>query len=132
MIRKYAPEDLPMWGDWLVYGTALGVGDKVEQAMKVLNIPVAETGVPMGVMGMNAFFMPIVTFMPMIQGGPGVASAEGALAADLAEEEGSVAAGPGDGELARQCALSHPIPSGRESDFSLFKGEKRYKSASIQ
>ena len=70
MIRKYAPEDLPMWGDWLVYGTALGVGDKVEEAMKALNIPVAETGVPMGVMGMNAFFIPIVTFMPMNQGGP--------------------------------------------------------------
>ena len=44
MIRKYAPEDLPMWGDWLVYGTALGVGDKVEEAMKALNIPVAEPG----------------------------------------------------------------------------------------
>ena len=70
MIRKYAPEDLPMWGDWLVYGTALGVGDKVEQAMKALNIPVADTGVPLGVMGMSSVFMPISTFMPVSQGFP--------------------------------------------------------------
>ena len=26
MIQKYAPADLSMWGDWLIYGTALGVG----------------------------------------------------------------------------------------------------------
>ena len=38
LIRKYAPEDLSMWGEWLVYGTALGVGDKVESAMASLNI----------------------------------------------------------------------------------------------
>jgi uncharacterized membrane protein len=38
MIQKYAPADLSMWGEWLVYGTALGVGDKVERAMKALNI----------------------------------------------------------------------------------------------
>ena len=37
-MRKYAPEDLSMWGEWLVYGTALGVGDKVESAMASLNI----------------------------------------------------------------------------------------------
>ena len=43
MIQKYAPADLSMWGDWLVYGTALGVGDKVEKAMKALNIRVADT-----------------------------------------------------------------------------------------
>ena len=45
MIQKYAPADLLMWGEWLVYGTALGVGDKVEKAMKDLNIRVADTGV---------------------------------------------------------------------------------------
>ncbi|MGA8777030.1 DUF2207 family protein, partial [Methanoregula sp.] len=42
MIQKYAPSDLSMWGDWLVYGTALGVGEKVENAMKSLNIHIAE------------------------------------------------------------------------------------------
>ena len=40
MIQKYAPADLSMWGEWLVYGTALGVGDKVEAAMKSLNIKI--------------------------------------------------------------------------------------------
>jgi len=53
MIQKYAPADLSMWGDWLVYGTALGVGDKVEKAMKALNIRVADTGVPVGAAGMT-------------------------------------------------------------------------------
>ncbi len=48
MIQKYAPADLSMWGEWLVYGTALGVGDKVERAMKTLKISIPETGVPLG------------------------------------------------------------------------------------
>lgn len=38
MIKKYAPEDLGMWKEWLIYGTALGVGDKVREAMSALNI----------------------------------------------------------------------------------------------
>jgi len=42
LIRKYAPEDLPMWGEWLVYGTALGVGAAVVKAMKELNIQLPE------------------------------------------------------------------------------------------
>ncbi|HIH87897.1 TPA: DUF2207 domain-containing protein, partial [Candidatus Bathyarchaeota archaeon] len=33
-LKKYGPEDLSMWGEWLVYGTALGVGDRVAEAMK--------------------------------------------------------------------------------------------------
>ena len=42
MIKKYAPEDLVVWKDWLVYGTALGVGDNVVKAMESLNIRVPE------------------------------------------------------------------------------------------
>jgi len=42
LIRKYAPDDLSMWGEWLVYGTALGVGDTVVKAMKELNIQLPE------------------------------------------------------------------------------------------
>lgn len=38
MIKKYAPEDLDMWKEWLIYGTALGVGDKVREAMDAMNI----------------------------------------------------------------------------------------------
>ena len=38
MIKKYAPEDLNIWKEWLVYGTALGVGDKVAEAMEKLNV----------------------------------------------------------------------------------------------
>ncbi len=40
MIKKYAPEDIVMWQEWLVYGTALGVGDKVAKAMKALDIEI--------------------------------------------------------------------------------------------
>lgn len=38
MIKKYSPEDISIWKDWLIYGTALGVGDKVVEAMKSLNL----------------------------------------------------------------------------------------------
>jgi uncharacterized membrane protein len=37
-MKKYSTEDLNMWGSWLVYGTALGVGDKVAAAMKELKV----------------------------------------------------------------------------------------------
>ena len=42
MIKNYAPEDLALWKEWLVYGTALGVGDKVADAMADLNIHIPE------------------------------------------------------------------------------------------
>jgi len=41
-IRKYAPEDLNMWKEWLVYGTALGIGDKVAKALEKLQVSVPE------------------------------------------------------------------------------------------
>ncbi|WP_243670732.1 DUF2207 domain-containing protein, partial [Methanoculleus chikugoensis] len=44
LIRQYSPADLSMWGEWLVYGTALGLGDKVEQAMKNLHIDLPDVG----------------------------------------------------------------------------------------
>lgn len=48
MIQKYAPADLSMWGDWLIYGTALGIGEKVEKAMQLSmsgwRIPVSLSG----------------------------------------------------------------------------------------
>jgi len=71
MMQKYAPEDLSMWGEWLVYGTALGVGDKVGKAMKALNIRIAETGVPLGVVGMSYAFIPLLHFTPPSHGGAG-------------------------------------------------------------
>ena len=37
----YGPEDINMWGRWLVYGTALGVGDKVAEAMNMLEVDYA-------------------------------------------------------------------------------------------
>ena len=42
MIQKYRPEDLVIWKEWLIYGTALGVGENVVKAMKMLNIEVPE------------------------------------------------------------------------------------------
>ncbi|GEM_PF-2370835 len=38
MIKKYAPEDILMWGKWLVYATALGKADNVLRAMREMNI----------------------------------------------------------------------------------------------
>lgn len=42
LIRESAPKDLSLWGDWLVYGIALGVGDRVIEAMKDLKIEIPE------------------------------------------------------------------------------------------
>jgi uncharacterized membrane protein len=39
-LKKYAPQDIVIWKEWLVYATALGVADKVVEAMKELNIPI--------------------------------------------------------------------------------------------
>ena len=38
LMKKYAPQDLSMWGDWLAYGTALGVGTSVVKAMRELGV----------------------------------------------------------------------------------------------
>ena len=46
MLRKYAPQDVSMWGEWLAYGTALGVGKKVEKAMEDLKVDVQQARVP--------------------------------------------------------------------------------------
>ena len=40
MIKKYQPEDVAIWEEWLIYGTALGVADSVESAMEELKIKV--------------------------------------------------------------------------------------------
>ncbi|AIJ05149.1 hypothetical protein JH146_0298 [Methanocaldococcus bathoardescens] len=45
MIKKYSPEDISIWKEWLVYGTALGVGEKVVEAMKSLNINIPEADI---------------------------------------------------------------------------------------
>jgi len=70
LIRQYSPADLSMWGEWLVYGTALGLGDKVEQAMKNLNISLPDVGVPL-YSGMPVIFAPIVFYSPPSSGGRG-------------------------------------------------------------
>ena len=41
-IRESIPSDLSLWGDWLAYGTALGVGDRVIQAMDGLEVQIPE------------------------------------------------------------------------------------------
>ncbi len=42
MMKKYGPEDISIWKEWLVYGTALGVGDRVVRAMKSLNVNIPD------------------------------------------------------------------------------------------
>ncbi|SMP14940.1 Uncharacterized membrane protein [Desulfurobacterium pacificum] len=42
MIQKYTPEDIVIWKEWLTYGTALGVADKVEESLKKLKIEIPE------------------------------------------------------------------------------------------
>ena len=68
LIRQYSPADLSMWGEWLVYGTALGLGDKVEQAMKNLHISLPDVGMPL-YSNMPMIFAPIVLYSPPSSGG---------------------------------------------------------------
>lgn len=70
LIRQYSPADLSMWGEWLVYGTALGLGEAVEQAMKNLNISLPDVGMPL-YSNMPVIFAPIVLYSPPSSGGSG-------------------------------------------------------------
>lgn len=70
LIRQYTPADISMWGEWLVYGTALGVGEKVERAMEALHISLPEAGVPMA-MGIRTAFVPVLAFTAASHGGSG-------------------------------------------------------------
>jgi len=45
LIKRYAPQDISIWGEWLIYGTALGVGDKVVKAMNELKISLGEASI---------------------------------------------------------------------------------------
>jgi len=43
LIRKYSEQFQSMWHDWLIYGTALGVADRVLEALREINIPDVDT-----------------------------------------------------------------------------------------
>lgn len=45
LIKKYAPKDLVIWKEWLVYANALGVGENVIKAMRALNVEIPEVKV---------------------------------------------------------------------------------------
>ncbi len=62
-MQKYGTEDLSMWGSWLVYGTALGVGDKVAQAMKSLNVKFVAASMPIVA---HSHFAPIIYARPKV------------------------------------------------------------------
>lgn len=70
LIKQYPPADISMWGEWLVYGTALGVGEKVEKAMEALHINLPDAGVPMA-LGLRAAFIPVLAFSAPSHGGSG-------------------------------------------------------------
>jgi uncharacterized membrane protein len=63
LIKQYSPADLSMWGEWLIYGTALGVGEQVEKAMRELNVSIPDVGVPL-YSRMPVIFAPIVLYAP--------------------------------------------------------------------
>lgn len=42
MMKKYLPEDVVIWKEWLIYGTALGAGENVIKAMNALDVDIPE------------------------------------------------------------------------------------------
>jgi len=61
LIRKYPPRDIAMWGEWLVYGTALGVGDTVIREMKEMDVQSPDVRIASAV---RAGFSAIAGFTP--------------------------------------------------------------------
>ncbi|HWQ64368.1 MAG TPA: DUF2207 domain-containing protein, partial [Methanospirillum sp.] len=73
LIKRYAPSDISMWGEWLVYGTALGVGDRVVSSMKDLNVNLPEfssaSGTSLFAPALFASaFMPVTSYAPPSSG----------------------------------------------------------------
>jgi uncharacterized membrane protein len=68
-LRRYSTEDLSMWGSWLVYGTALGVGDKVAEAMKALNVKF--DAAPVAMQAYTHFHPMMIARPPVSSGGGG-------------------------------------------------------------
>ncbi len=67
-LSKYSTDDISMWGSWLVYGTALGVGDKVANAMKEFNIKLDAAVVATSA---HTHFHPMIAARPMAGGAGG-------------------------------------------------------------
>ncbi|EDP75508.1 DUF2207 domain-containing protein [Hydrogenivirga sp. 128-5-R1-1] len=42
MLQKYSPDDVSVWKEWLIYAIALGVADKVEEALSKLKVDIPE------------------------------------------------------------------------------------------
>ncbi|MBN1167486.1 MAG: DUF2207 domain-containing protein [Methanospirillaceae archaeon] len=72
-MKKYAFEDLAMWGDWLIYGTALGVGENVVKAMDKLNIhlPYLDDSPALYHTALLSAFVPVTAYSVPSSGGSG-------------------------------------------------------------
>lgn len=59
LIKKYHPEDINMWGEWLVYATALGAAENVLKAMKEFKVAMPNVAAD----SFN-YFMPVFFIRP--------------------------------------------------------------------
>jgi uncharacterized membrane protein YgcG len=60
-LQKYSTADLNTWGSWLVYGTALGVGNRVAEAMNAFHIEPVVAPIPRVA---HSHFHPIIVAAP--------------------------------------------------------------------
>jgi uncharacterized membrane protein len=72
-IEEYGTEDLNMWGSWLVYGTALGVGKQVSETLKKIKVPI---DIPTDFPEYRVLFTPIIRYS-YITKSSGVANSRG-------------------------------------------------------
>ena len=100
-MQRYSTEDLTMWGSWLVYGTALGVGDKVAQAMKSLNVRFPAAQLPVIA---HRHFNPIITASRPVTYSAGEATVVSMEGEEVAEVMEAVA----DGAAVEQAAVKNP------------------------
>lgn len=63
-ISSYQSADMNMWGEWLVMGTALGIGQKVAHEMKELQIDLPDYGVMplIAIGGVSSLYTPLQNY----------------------------------------------------------------------
>ncbi|MFZ1021344.1 MAG: DUF2207 domain-containing protein [Halobacteriota archaeon] len=93
-IGKSPPKDVSIWGDWLIYGTALGDGQAVEEAMQKFNVKLVDAGMPDRMWSMNTA-MDTTFYTMMTFGGDSGGDSGGGSSDDFGGDSGFGGGGAG-------------------------------------
>jgi len=71
LIKKYTPQDIDMWGKWLVYATVFGCADNVVKAMRDLHIELPNVDISTGLRIHTSVWTSTSSALPSHSGGVG-------------------------------------------------------------